>query len=76
MPVMKAIKVRKTYKDWFKAVIKFTLRSSILKPLSIEYMNDTYRDISAKSCSRDKRGQSGTRVDLQSLEQKILSHKK
>ena len=44
--------------------------SGSLKPLSIEYMNDMYRGISAINCSGDETGQSETRVHLQSLEQK------
>ena len=70
MSVMAAIKVKETYKEWFMTVIKFTLPSSSLKPLSIEYLNNVYRRISAKNCSRDERGQSETRVHLQSLEQR------
>ena len=58
MSVMTAIKVKETYKEWFKTVIKFTLPSSSLMPLAIEYLNDVYRGISAKNCSRDERGQS------------------
>ena len=65
--VMRAIKIKETCKEWFKKVIKFTLPSSSLRPLSIEYVNDMYRGISAKNCSRDKRGQSETRVHPQSL---------
>ena len=72
---MRTIKVKETYKEWFKTVIKFTLPSSSFKPLSIEYVNDVYQGISAKNCCRDERGQSETRVDLQSLEQKMLSNK-
>ena len=34
-----------------------------------------YQGISAKNCSRDKRGQSETRVHLKSLEQKMLCNK-
>ena len=34
------------------------------------------RGISAKNCSREERGQSETRVHLQSLEQKTFSNKK
>ena len=64
---MRAIKVKKTYKKWFKTVIKFTLPSSRLKPLSTEHVNNMYRRISAKNCSRDERGQSETRVHLYSL---------
>ena len=75
MSVMTAIKVKETYKEWFKTVIKFTLPSSSLKPLSIEYLNDVYRGISAKNCSRDERGQSETRVHLQSLERKMQPNK-
>ena len=67
MSVMRAIKVKETYKKWFKTVIKFTMPSARLKPLSTEYMNDMYRSISAKNCSRDERGQFETRVHLQIL---------
>ena len=38
-------------------------------------MHDLYGGISAKNCSRDKRGQSEIQVYLKSLEQKILSNK-
>ena len=53
----------------------FTLPSGSLKPLSIEYVNDVYRGISAKNCSRDERGQFETRVHLESLEQKMQLNK-
>ena len=53
----------------------FTLPSGSLKPLSIEYVNDVYRGISAKNCSRDERGQFETRMHLQSLEQKMQLNK-
>ena len=56
MSVMRAIKVKETYKEWFETVIKFTLPSSSLTSLSIEYVNGVYRGISAKNCSRDKIG--------------------
>ena len=49
----------------------FTLSSGSLKLLSIEYVDDVYRGISAKDCSRHERGQFETRVHLQSLEQKM-----
>ena len=42
----------------------FTLPSGSLKPLSVEYVNDVYGGISAKSCSRDERGQFETRMHL------------
>ena len=38
-------------------------------------MNDVYRGISAKNCSRDERGQSETLVHLQSLELKMHPNK-
>ena len=75
MSVMRTIKVEETYKEWFKTVIKFTLPSSSLKPLSIEYVNDVYRGISAKNCSREEREQSETQMHLQNLGQKMLSNK-
>ena len=50
MSVMRAIKVKKTCKEWFKIVMKFTLPSSSLKPLSKEYVNDVYQGISPKNC--------------------------
>ena len=49
-------------------MITFTLLSDSLKPLSIEYVNDVHRGISTKNCSRDKRGQFETQIQLQSLE--------
>ena len=72
---MRAIKVKKTNKEWFKAVMKFTLPSSNLKTLSIEYVNDVPQGISIKYYSREGRGQSETQVHLQKLEEKILSKK-
>ena len=64
MTVMRAIKVKETYKEWLKNVTKLTLPSSSLRPLPIEYVNDMYQGISAKNCSRDERGQYETRVHL------------
>ena len=64
MSVMRAVKVKETYKEWFKTVIKFTLSSSSLNPLLAEYVNDIYRCITAKSCSRDEKGQPETHVHL------------
>ena len=49
--------------------------SGSLKPLLIEYVHDVYWGIGTKNCSRDKREQSETQVNLQSLEQEILSNK-
>ena len=49
----------------------FTLSSGSLKLLSIEYVDDAYRGISAKDCSGHEGGQFETRVHLQSLEQKM-----
>ena len=74
MSVITAIRVKETYKGRLKTDIKFTLPSSILKPLAV-YVDDMYQGISAKNCSRDERRQSGTRVHLQSLQQKMLSNK-
>ena len=62
MSVMKAIKVKEKCKKWSKTVITFTLSSSSLKPLSTEYVNNMYRNISAKNCSREEKGQSEARV--------------
>ena len=72
---MRAIKTKEIYKEWFKTVIKFTLPSSSLKPLSIENVNDVYRGISAKNCPRDKTEQCGERLHLQSLEQKKVRNR-
>ena len=38
-------------------------------------MNDVYRGISAKNCTKHERGHSETRVHLQSLEQEMLFNK-
>ena len=73
MSVIRGIKV--TYKEWYKIIIKFTLPSSGLKPLSVKYVNDAYRGISAKNCSKKERGQSETWVHFKSLEQKMLPNK-
>ena len=63
MSVMRAVKVKETYKEWFKTV-KFTLSSSSLNPLSAEYVKDIYRCITAKNCSRDEKGQPEAHVHL------------
>ena len=39
--------LKKIFKEWYKIIIKFPLPSSSLKPLSIEYVDDLYRGISA-----------------------------
>ena len=71
----KLSKLKKTYKKWYKIIIKFTLPSSSIKPWSIECVNDLYRDVSAKNYSREERGQSETWVRLESLEHKLLPNK-
>ena len=50
-------------------VQRIILAEWYLKPLLIEHVHDVYRGFSAKNCSRDKQGQSETRVHLQSYEQ-------
>ena len=67
MSVMRTIKVKETFKEWFKTVVKFTLPSSSWKSLSVEGVNDVHRGNSVKNCSRDGRGHSETRADLLSL---------
>ena len=42
MSVMRVIKVKETYTEWFITVIESTLPSNNLKPLSIWYKNDVY----------------------------------
>ena len=39
---------------------KVHLPSNSLQPLSIEYVNDLYRGISANNCSKEERGLSET----------------
>ena len=73
MSVMRGIKV--TDKECYKKIIKFILPSSSLKPVSVKYVNDLHRGISAKNCSWKERGQSGTWVHLKCLEQKMMSNK-
>ena len=51
---------KETYKEWYKIIIKFTLPSNSLKSLSVEYVNDLYRGVSANNCSKEERGQSET----------------
>ena len=72
---MRAIKVKETYKEWFETVIRFTRPSSSLKSSSIESVNDFYRGISVKNCSRDEVGQSETQVHLQRKKQKVIPNK-
>ena len=48
-------------------VQRIILAEWYLKPLLIEYVHDVYRGISAKNCSRDKRGQSEKLKMLKSL---------
>ena len=73
MSVVKAVKV--TYKEWYKTITKFILPGSSLKSLSVEYVNNVYRGICIKNCSRKERGQSESSVHLEGLEQKMLSNK-
>ena len=75
MAATRTLKVKEIYKEWFKTVIKFILPSSSLKLSSVAYVNDVHRGISARNCSRDKRGQSETRVDMFVSEQKMLPYK-
>ena len=52
----KVVKIKESFKGWFKTVVKFTLPSNSLRPLSIECVNNVNRVISAENCSRDEKG--------------------
>ena len=67
MSVARAIKIKETYKEWFKTVTKFTLYSRSLKAPTIEYVKNVYRCINVKNCPRDERVQFETRVHWQSF---------
>ena len=64
MSVIRAIKVKETYKEWLKTVIKFTLPSSTFKSI-INRVCEQY--VLRYWCSRDERGRCEIRVHLQNL---------
>ena len=61
---MRSVKSKKTYKEWFSALIKIVIPNEPWNPESNEFVCETYHSVSSKSYSRKKRGKSGKRAYL------------
>ena len=66
MAIMRGVKSKKTYKKWFTALKKIVTPNEHCNPEYNEFVYDTCRSISSKSCMRTERRESGKRVYLHS----------
>ena len=71
MSVMRSLKPKETYEEWFDYIINITMPRQAQNPLSLEFVNDTYRQISCKNVARSNRGQTMKRVHLENFGQKM-----
>ena len=62
-------------KEWFTALTKIVTPNMHWNPESTEFVCDTYRSISSKSCTRKEKGKNGKRVCLKSEHQNMMSGK-
>ncbi len=56
MAVMRSIKPKASFSDWFIGLLKFVTPRDDRDPIQIEIINDTYLKESVKSGTREKRG--------------------
>ena len=75
MAIMRSVKSKKTYKEWFTALIKIVIPNKYWNPESIQFVCDTYSSITSKSCMRKERGESCKGVYLKSEHQNMMSGK-
>ena len=75
MAIMRSVKSKKIYEEWFTALVKIVTPNKHWNPESTEFVCGTYRSISSKSCTRKERGESGQRVYLKSEHKNMRSGK-
>ena len=75
MAIMRSVKSKKTYKEWFTALIKLVTKNKHWNSDSIGFICDTFRLISSKSCTHTEMGESGKQVCLKSKYQNMMSGK-
>eukprot|EP00794_Sanderia_malayensis_P001642 gene1642-1825_t len=61
---MRCVKARETYKEWLRALLKFSTPPLQSRPLSVEIINNTYRKDSVKSGTRQRRCEESSRSQL------------
>eukprot|EP00794_Sanderia_malayensis_P005059 gene5059-5718_t len=69
---MRCVKARETYKEWLRALLKFSTPPLQSRPLSVEIINNTYRKDSVKSGTRQRRCEESSRIHIQGYDQKML----
>ena len=75
MALIRTAKTKNTYKDFFEQIIRLSIPKENLCPLSVEFINDIYKQISCKNCTRKERGNEGVRIYLQSVDQVMMTGK-
>ena len=75
MAIMRVVKPKKTYKQWLGSVMRYNTPPASSKPLSLEMVNDTYRQLSAKNGTRISRGEESRKVHFTGMEQNMLQGK-
>ena len=73
MAAVRSVKAKETYREWLISLLNFVTPSAAASPLSIEFINDTYRSISAKKGTRLKRGNTPQRTHIQAIDQKMVN---
>ena len=69
MAAVRAVKPRRTYKEWIKALIVYMTPPDDAEPIQFGMINDVYIKESVKSCTRSKRGESRGIVKVEGAEQ-------
>ena len=69
MAAVRAVKPRRTYKEWIKALILYMTPPDDAEPIQFGMINDVYIKESVKSCTRSKRGESRGIVKVEGAEQ-------
>ncbi len=72
MAAVRSLKPKETYSEWIKSFISFTTPAKIADARSLGIINDTYKECSIKSGTRQNRGSAEQRVQLEGFKQHML----
>ena len=76
MATVRSLKPKEKYSEWIKSFITFTTPTKIADARSLGIINDTYKECSIKSGTRQNRGSAGQRVQLEGFKQHMLQGEK
>ena len=72
LSIMWSLKAKETYEKWFDQIMKVTMPFEAERPQSLEYIIDSYENISSKNITRANRGEITERVYLENVCQKMF----